>query len=353
MDSELARIMQAAKAQYDAEAKDMLAQKIVIANILAGAVTEFQGLTPEEIMPFLEEEMQVAKVAVLPGSTNRTTSVEENGETTPKVASANTEDKVPGEGEITFDVRFCMWTPKNIEQIKLLMDMEAQKDFYPGYDIVTRGIFYAARMISSQHGTEFVKSDYNKIKKVYSIWICMNAPAYAENTITEYCIQQVNRVGNYPKDKNRYDLLSVIVIGLGEKLPIEPNLHRFLGVLFSNVMKVNEKKVLEEEFHIPMTEELQEGVEKMCNLSEAIEERGIERGMEAGIQRGMEAGIQRGMEAGIERGIEAGIQRGIEAGRLDGKIESAVQLVTKMKMSIPDACKVIGITVEEYNRYYR
>ena len=30
-------------------------------------------------------------------------------------------------------------------------------------------------MISSQKGIEFTNSDYDKIKKVYTIWICMEA----------------------------------------------------------------------------------------------------------------------------------------------------------------------------------
>lgn len=36
----------------------------------------------------------------------------------------------------------------------------------------------------------------------------------------------------------------------------------------------------------------------MCNLSEAIEERGIEQGIERGIEQGIEQGIERGVEQG-------------------------------------------------------
>ena len=35
-------------------------------------------------------------------------------------------------------------------------------------------------MLSSQKGTEFTGRDYDNIRKVYSIWICMNAPDYIE-----------------------------------------------------------------------------------------------------------------------------------------------------------------------------
>lgn len=49
------------------------------------------------------------------------------------------------------------------------MNVEAQKDYHPGYDLVTRGIFYVARMISAQMDVEFTADDYDGIKKVYSI----------------------------------------------------------------------------------------------------------------------------------------------------------------------------------------
>lgn len=50
-------------------------------------------------------------------------------------------------------------------RIMLLIDVEAQKDFYSGYDLVVRGIYYAARQLSSHKGVEFEKTDYNNIKK--------------------------------------------------------------------------------------------------------------------------------------------------------------------------------------------
>ena len=41
------------------------------------------------------------------------------------------------------------------ELAKILIDVEAQKDEYTGYDLPIRGIFYCSRMISSQLGQEF------------------------------------------------------------------------------------------------------------------------------------------------------------------------------------------------------
>lgn len=68
------------------------------------------------------------------------------------ITGDNTESKIPGEGCITYDIRFRAWIPGDEapSMIKLLINIEAQKSFYLKYRIVTRGIFYGARMISEQ-----------------------------------------------------------------------------------------------------------------------------------------------------------------------------------------------------------
>lgn len=49
-------------------------------------------------------------------------------------------------------------------------------------------------------------------------------------------------------------------------------------MLLSDTMKVKDKlQILEEEYHIPVNDELRKDVNVMCNLGEGIEERAIER----------------------------------------------------------------------------
>lgn len=90
------------------------------------------------------------------------------------------------EGTVTFDIRFMALAPKSGELISLIINLEAQNDFYPGYPLIKRGIYYLSRMISAQYGTEFSESHYENVKKVYSIWICTNPPKNRENSITSY-----------------------------------------------------------------------------------------------------------------------------------------------------------------------
>ena len=275
----------AQKAAYDTYVKKLLSEKIILAHILASVVTEFNGMTPEEIIPFIEGQPDIENISVIPGETNM-----------PSITGDNTEDIVPNEGKVTFDIRFSVRIPGQNGTIKIIIDIEAQKKFYPGYDLVTRGIFYAARLLSSQLGTEFTLSAYNNIKKVYSIWICIDCPKYAVNTITRYHITQENLVGCFPKDKARYDLLETIMICLSNDIAPKTeslHIHRLLGILLSPELKVNDKKTaLSEEFNIPMTIEMERMVADMCNLSDLIVEKSWQKGIEQGIEQGHGQGIK-------------------------------------------------------------
>ena len=86
--------------------------------------------------------------------------------------------------------------------------------------------------------------------------------------------------------------LSVVLICLGpsgEKDYV--GVLRFLEVLLSADRQAEEKKhILEDEFHIMMTEQLESEVREMCNLSVGV----MEKGMKRGIAQGMEQGIERG-----------------------------------------------------------
>lgn len=260
------------KAAYDENVKWLLSEKILLAHIMTYAVKEYKDMDPWEVCDLIEGEPQVGSAGVTPGSS--------------AIIGDNVEDAVPNEGKITYDIRFHAWAPERDKMIELIIDIEAQRKYYPGYDLVTRGIFYGARMISAQLGTEFTASDYDSVKKVYSIWICMDSPQYAENTVTEYGIRQNNIVGSFPKGKARYDLMSVLMICLPRKLADRGNstrVHRLLGTLLSSTLTSQEKKtIIEEEYGIFMTQRMERSEKLMCNLSEAIEERGLEQGLEKG-----------------------------------------------------------------------
>ena len=136
-------------------------------------------------------------------------------------------------------------------------------------------------MISSQYGTVFAGAHYEKIQKVYSVWICMNPPARRKNTITEYSLNEKNIVGAVEEKEEYYDLITAVMICLGKEDEIQENgLLKLLDVLLSSDTTAEKKKaVLEKNFGIPMTKRMEGEVEYMCNLSDGVEQKGIQKGM--------------------------------------------------------------------------
>lgn len=266
------------KAQYDEHVRRMLKDKDVLAFILKYSVREFADYTIEEAQAAIDGEPKIATHKVRPNA----------------VETLENESNIPGEGKMYFDIIFYAKTKDAIRQ-KLYINIEAQKSFYPGYDLVTRGIVYPARLISQQMDIEFTADNYDGVKKVYSIWICMNTPdkkrSYEKvsDTIVEYSIKPTIV---YPSKGNpdriatgRYDLMSTVFINLNSEKTIKSKntLISMLSTLLSNDIKPSEKKrLLQKDYGISMSHELEGEVNSMCNLSEAIEEKAIEQGLEQG-----------------------------------------------------------------------
>ena len=149
------------------------------------------------------------------------------------IRGAGNEDTSLTEGTVTYDIRFFAIAPVSGELIRLIINIEAQNDFYPGYPLIKRGIYYCCWMISAQYGTEFTNSHYVNIKKVYSIWICMNPPKSRENSITRYYIAEENLVGSVKEQKADYDLMAAVMICLGKEGDSGTDLLKLLNVILS------------------------------------------------------------------------------------------------------------------------
>ncbi len=267
------------KDRYDAEVKKILSDKTVLAWILKYTTKEFADYPISQIKECIEGEPEIGTHRVYPGHTAK--------QTPEVITGSDTVDKVPGEGQITYDIRFYAITPSR-ERIKLIVNVEGQKDFYPGYDLVTRGVFYCARLLSAQKDTEFTGDDYDSMKKVYSIWICMEAPRSMEYTITSYKLGQDNVYGK-AKKRFRYDLMEVVMVCLGREEAVTRGnrLHGMLHTLLSQKLRPEEKEeILSDEYNIETSKELEGGLKQMCNLSDLVEERGIRKGMELGREEG-------------------------------------------------------------------
>ena len=167
---------------------------------------------------------------------------------------------------------------------------------------------------------------------MYSIWVCTKPSDEFQNTLTRYSIRPEQLIGNAAEKSENYDLMSVVTICLGK--PDAENyigILKFLDVLLSSSRAAAEKKkILEEEFGVAMSEELEREVLIMCNLSQGVKA----EGREEGIGIGREEGIGIGREEGI--GI--------------GEMRMLMRLVQEGDLKPERAAEKANMTVEEFKK---
>lgn len=273
MNTEIANAVNAAgdKAQYDTRVKRLLAQKSILAHILVKTIDEFKGMKPEDVVKYIEGEPSISVVPVEPGLAN----MEKTDAAGQRIVGLNTENAEINEGLVRVDIIFYVRMKNGLSQI--IVNIEAQKDEPTEYKILNRAIFYVSRLISSQKERDFVNTNYDDIKQVFSIWICMNMD---DNSLSHIHLtkDELLKPCNW---KGNLDLLNIVLIGITNGIPEHDEkyeMHRLIGALLSSELKEQEKlDIIEHEYNIPTSQEFREDVRIMCNLSTGIEERATEK----------------------------------------------------------------------------
>ena len=240
-------------------------------------VDEFKGMKPEDVVKYIEGEPSISVVPVEPGLAN----MEKTDAAGQRIVGLNTENAEINEGLVRFDIIFYVRMP-SVDDTKnglsqIIVNIEAQKDEPTEYKILNRAIFYVSRLISSQKERDFVNTNYDDIKQVFSIWICMNMD---DNSLSHIHLtkDELLKPCNW---KGNLDLLNIVLIGITNEIPEHDEkyeMHRLIGALLSSELKEQEKlDIIEHEYNIPTSQEFREDVRIMCNLSTGIEERATEK----------------------------------------------------------------------------
>ena len=316
-DSEIAQTIDVTETEkyrrrYDAAAKKLVSQKAILAYILKSTMEEFQDVSVKQIAEeLIEGTPEVSTIAVHQDTPDAPLDrKEQDGQKrmsgSDRIPVVSVENNSIREGTVRYDIHFKVCVPgvkqtapvseAEREPVQIVMNVEVQNSDLPGYPIPKRAVYYVARLISAQRGEVFKNQEYGEIKKAVSIWICRDTALERSDTINEYRLQEICRRGEHREEEQNYDLMRIFVLRLGDRgeESDEPVVRLLSGLLSAKKTAAEKKKTLSEEFYIDMTEEIDQEVSSMCNLSEGI----FEKGIEAGIARGMEAGIVKGREAG-------------------------------------------------------
>ena len=266
------------KAKYDQTMLNVLSDKQVLAWILKRFVSEYEHLPLEEIeTKYIEPETILVSKAGVSRDASR-------------IKGLSEKDSTQMEGTIYYDIVFQAYYPGNEqEKIGLYINLEAQADYYPGYPLEMRGIYYGARRLTSQLKQINRETNYGCLQKVYSIWLCVgNVPAYESDTVTLYDISKNDIIGSVKRNKDFYDLINVVIIRLNDEAAPEDNTMKMLQTLFSNQLSKQEKLHALEKLGMRMNDSLEKGVGGSMNLSDYVELKGIEKGRRDGIRNMIE-----------------------------------------------------------------
>lgn len=265
----------------DEQSKTVLHSKEILAVILQGTIEEYKGYSRKEIMEFIEKDSINEAKEVSVGRTN----TEIQGECAEFVQL--------NEKTSRFDIVFRAKNPALSDEnvlFSLHVDIEPQKTYKPGYPIEKRGIYYLARRLSSQLSLITEKTDYKQLEKCYSIWVCRDdIPPKARYSVSFYRMANIKNIGENTALPQDYDLMSLVVIKLGEKDYKETKENPEYELLhFLNIIMYPHKADFMDEISryidFSENEELWEEVTGMEGLGQCILEEGIEQGMERGIR---------------------------------------------------------------------
>ena len=213
------------------------------------------------------------------------------------------------------------------------MNVEAQNDANPGYPIVSRGSVYTAGSIVSQCKVEYDFYSYGAVKKVYSIWLILQAADYLDGCINYYSSKEICLAGDYKEEKENYDKQVQIVVYIAKNHKIENKYEKYddlltpLYVLFTTHIKdVEEKKKILSQYNYNCSE-LEGGIRQMCNLSKGV------------------------LQEGIEQGIKLGKTQGMEQGEKNEKIRSIQILMETLKCSFDQATFYLQIPASQIEEY--
>lgn len=244
----------------------------------------------------------------------------------------DTVDKVCGQRTNYYDTVYRVKTPCTNEEI--IVNIEIQSAIKPGYSLALRASYYVSRLVSAQgNGLDLKDSEYDSLKKVYSIWLCpipsqkyegfefsirdsIRFDGVKEEELTE---EKKEEWADLVADSNkRHELCVRVFVYLGEAgLKSDRPIIRLL----SNLLSIDEntleerKRVLEEDFGIPMTVEIDKEMEAMCNYGSAIWQKAKQEGIEEGIDQGVKQGAEQSIVSCIRHLMQThgwGVRRAMD-----------------------------------------
>ena len=221
---------------YDARCKRILSNRMLLAHLLRATMHEFEQIEPEVIgRRYIEGT---------PGKENHSKNIQ----------GLRNERDDPKRHPSFFDIIFYALLPKSEESIPIFINVEPQSVYRIGYDLRNRALFYASCMLADQKDSVFERSNYDDLRKVCSIWVCMDPPEDCANTIMSYSLEQHDLFGDCPE--HPFDKLQIVLVHIGSaKDKNYEGIMPLLDACLSKKVSADYRKAVSEQYNVHLEQE--------------------------------------------------------------------------------------------------
>ncbi len=166
--------------------------------------------------------------------------------------------------------------PNGAGRIRIRFNIETQAVTNPGYLITDRAQYYAAMLLATQNKDHTSPKKYLDLRKVYTVWVCLNRDSGKRSTIDRY--------GVLPYYSNKSEsalssLMEIVMIYLGDLEKSErPSVTDMLNLIFSYGLDDRKRlTILKDKYNIEVDLELIREVRQMTDWISEAREIGIEQ----------------------------------------------------------------------------
>lgn len=246
--------------------KQVLSNKVFLAQMMKECIKEYNDVDLKKIIDtHIEPHIMIS-----------------TKEVHPRIAGSGTEINDDNK-KTTYDINFYASLPESEEKIDVIVNIEAQNTYQPGYHMMNRAHYYNARNISSQYGVFFSESNYDGLRKVISIWLILDPPKKMRDSINGYRMYENHQYGNAHEKEEYINKNEIIMIYLSKES--QSDFIQTLNHLRDRIFDVEKYKfLLENKYGYQFDKKTESEVIDMCNFSQYVRNEGKLEGKLEGIK---------------------------------------------------------------------
>ena len=235
---------------------------------------------------------------------------------------------------IEVDTLFRVKLPESDSSVAVYVNIEGQNKYYLPYKIERRVEAYVSELIAAQKGIEYKKQEYDKIKKIYSIWLLFDHPNRRKNAIIRYDRTPNVIYGDLESNKLNFDLANITIVYVGAYNEELSEAMGLVTALFGSGLTDDERyATLADKYKIQLNDEDNRRLRDIVSWAESFY---------VGYEECKRISETEGRAKGMAEGRAEGMAEGMAEGRIESTSENVATVVKKYGVSVDQA-------IEDFN----